>query len=89
MPDFSLSVKEFEAAIASYDDGNNPRVRELAAESHARLGLIYRLTGDLPRALENYQIAADLLSDIPERQAQFQDRADEIEKILLETTPTN
>lgn len=89
LPDFSLSVKEFEAAIASYDDGNNPRVRELAAESHARLGLIYRLTGDLPRALENYQIAADLLSDIPERQAQFQDRADEIEKILLETTPTN
>lgn len=89
LPDFSSSVKEFEAVIASYDDGNNPRVRELAAESHARLGLIYRLTGDLPRALENYQIAADLLSDIPERQAQFQERVDELEKILSEPTPTN
>jgi tetratricopeptide (TPR) repeat protein len=88
LPDFSLSVKEFEAVIASYDDGNNPRVRELVAESHARLGLIYRLTGDQPHALENYQIAVDLLDDIPERQAQFQERADEIEKLLLESTPT-
>lgn len=89
LPDFSSSVKEFEAVIASYNDGNNPRVRELAAESHARLGLIYRLTGDLPRALENYQIAVDLLADIPERQAQFQERADEIEKTLSQSTPTN
>ena len=89
LPDFSSAVTEFEAVIASYDDGNNPRVRELAAESHARLGLIYRLTGDLPRALENYQIAADLLPDIPERQAQFQERVDELEKMLSEPTPTN
>ncbi len=89
LPDFSSSVKEFEAVIASYDDGNNPRVRELAAESHARLGLIYRLTGDLPRALENYKTAVDLLADIPERQAQFQIRTNEIEKILSESTPIN
>lgn len=89
LPDFSLSVKEFEAVIISYDEGKNPRVRELAAESHARLGLIYRLTGDLPHALENYQIAVDLLADIPERQAQFQERADELEKLLSEPTPIN
>ncbi|MBK8784710.1 MAG: hypothetical protein IPO22_23595 [Anaerolineales bacterium] len=89
LPDFSLSVKEFEAVIASYDDGNNLHVRELAGESYARLGLIYRLTGDLPRALENYQTAADLLADIPERQAQFQDRADEIRESLNQTDTTN
>jgi tetratricopeptide (TPR) repeat protein len=89
LPDFSSAIKEFEAVIAFYDGGNNPRVRELAAESYARLGLIYRLTGDLPRALENYKTAVDLLADIPERQAQFQVRADEIEKLLSESTPTN
>lgn len=87
LPDFSLSIKEFAAVIASYDDGNNPRVRELAAESYARLGLIYRLTGDLPRALENYQIAVDLLADIPERQAQFQERADEIQRQITQSSP--
>lgn len=89
LPDFSSSVKEFEAVIASYGNGKNPRVRELAGESHARLGLIYRLTGDLPRALENYKTAVDILADNPERQAQFQDRANEIEKLLSESTPTN
>lgn len=88
LPDFSLAAAEFEAVIASYDGGKNPRVRELAAESHARLGLIYRLIGDLPRALEHYQIAANLLPDIPARQAQFQKQAEALKELIAQPTST-
>ena len=33
---YDLAYEEFQQVIAAYDDGANPRVRELAAESHAR-----------------------------------------------------
>lgn len=82
LDDFSLAIKEFEQVIINYGDGDNPRIYELAAESHARLGLIYQLTDNLSKAVEEYQIAANLLPTIPERQTLYQKRADEIQKLI-------
>jgi len=87
LPNFNASIQEFNAVIEDYADGGNPRVRELAAEAHARLGLIYQLSGDLPQAAANYRIAADLLPDIPDRQTQFRTRADEIQQMISQPTP--
>lgn len=78
LPSYDLAFEEFQQVVAAFDNGTNPRVRELAAESHARLGLIYQLTGNLSSAADEYQLAANLLFDIPERQALYQNRADEI-----------
>ena len=80
LADFSKAMEEFQQVIMAYNDGANPRVRELAAESHARLGLICNLTGDLLAAANEYQMAADLLADIPERQALYQERANELKQ---------
>lgn len=79
---FDLAIKEFEQVIQNYGDGANPRIYELAAESHARLGLIYQLTDNFTKAAEEYQTAANLLPDIPERQVLYQKRADEIQKLI-------
>lgn len=87
LADFSLAVSEFEQVIAAYDNGGNPRIRELAAESYARLGLINRLMNNLPEAVGNYQKAAELLPDIPDRQKLYQERADEIQQTITQPTP--
>lgn len=76
--DFSSAVTEFQAVIDEYADGKNPRVRILAAESHARLGLIQSITGNQSTAYQEYEKAAALLYDDPERQALYQKRADEL-----------
>jgi len=81
LPDFNLALREFEQVIEAYDDGKNARVRELAGESHARMGLIYNMTGNLPAAAQQYQIAADLLVDIPGRSELYRNRAKELSKI--------
>ena len=86
LPDYELAFDEFQKVITAYD-GKNPSIRELAAESHARLGLIYHLSGDLPKAADEYQNAADLLYDIPERQALYQKRADELRQQVEQTKP--
>jgi tetratricopeptide (TPR) repeat protein len=78
LPNFDLAIAEFQAVISTYDNGANPRVYEFAGESHARLGLIYQLTSELVEAANEYQMAADILKDIPERQQLYQKRADEI-----------
>jgi tetratricopeptide (TPR) repeat protein len=72
------AVREFEMVIAYYADGENPRVRELAAESHARLGLIYASMGQKKSAIQEYQMAAALLFDVPERQHLYEERAMEL-----------
>lgn len=82
LPNFDLAVTEFQAVISAYNNGANPRVYEFAGESHARLGLIYQLTGKLVEAANEYQMAADILKDIPERQQLYQKRADEINNQL-------
>jgi tetratricopeptide (TPR) repeat protein len=66
---FERALAEFALVIDEYGDGENPRVRELAAESHARIGLIYVLSGQPESALEEYQIAVSLLDDNVERKS--------------------
>jgi len=83
----SNAVEEFQIVIADYGDGKNPRIRELVAESHARLGLIYDLSGYSKDAAQEYQLAADLLFDNPERQKQYQERAQELSTGIIATTP--
>jgi tetratricopeptide (TPR) repeat protein len=76
---------EFQLVVQAYGDGKNPRVQELAAEAHARLGLIYRLLNKNDQALIEYQAAADLLTDYPERQAVYATR---VADLSIGLTPT-
>lgn len=87
--DLSLNkaVDEFQIVVTNYGNGKNPRIRELAAESHARLGLINDLSGYSNDAAEEYQLAAELLFDNPERQKQYQERAQELSAGTTTTTP--
>lgn len=76
--DIQKAVDEFQYVITEFGDGENPRIRELAAESHARMGLIYEFSGYPEDAAREYQIAADLLFDYPDEQQKYQKRADEL-----------
>jgi tetratricopeptide (TPR) repeat protein len=84
---FDAAVAEFEIVISDYSDGANPRVRELAAEVHARLGLIADLSGYPAQAADEYEAAAALLYDNPDRQAQYSKRAAELSKLTPLPTP--
>jgi len=79
---FDPAIAEFKAVIEEYAGGSNPRVTELAAESHARLGLIYDLSGRPDLAVESYQTAALLLRDNPDRRYLYEERA----RAILENT---
>lgn len=81
------AVDEFQIVISDYGSGENPRVREIAAESHARLGLINDFSGYLSDAAQEYQLAADLLFDNPDRQKQYQKRAHELSAGFSSPTP--
>lgn len=76
---YALATSEFEQVIADYDNGANPRVKERAAEAYARLGLILSLTGDNEKAIRNYQTAAEMTADNPERQAIFLERIQKLQ----------
>jgi len=65
---FDAAIAEFEAVIAAYNDGDNPRVREQAAESHARLGLIYCFLGEDTASITEYELSVLLLPESPDRQ---------------------
>ncbi len=81
---FDQTMAEFNAVIDLYNDGENPRIQELAAESHGRLGLIYNFVGDNEQAIMHYRLAASLAGENPERKAIFENRANEIEKQIDE-----
>lgn len=72
------AIQEFTDVIDDYGDGENPRVRELAAEAHARLGLIYDLNGNRDAAIDEYEAAVSLLDDVPDRQRLYEDRLREL-----------
>lgn len=55
-----LAIEQFNTIIATYDDGANPRVQELAAEAHARLALIAWRDSDLDTAISEYTAAINL-----------------------------
>ena len=74
---FAPAIEKFNAVIAEYGNGSNPRVQELAAEAHARLGLVYKLTGNYRQAAAEYEDAAKLLPTNPQRQSQYTERARE------------
>ena len=57
----SLAIHAFQAVIQDYGDGTNPRVRELAAYAHARLGLIHRQTAQFEAAIPEYERALELM----------------------------
>lgn len=73
------AIREFTAVIDDYGDGENPRVVELAAEAHARLGLIYIMRGDVFGAIAEYEKAVELLSHVPERQRLYKERIRELQ----------
>jgi tetratricopeptide (TPR) repeat protein len=68
---FEPALSEFTKVIRAYGDGTNPRIKEWAAESHARIGLIYSLVGNIDGAIQEYKNAANLLEEYPERQKLF------------------
>lgn len=81
---FAPAFDEFQQVILAYGDGKNPRLREMTADAHARLGAIYLLKNKLDLALGEYQMAAALIEDNPERQQTYNDR---VANILATLTP--
>jgi tetratricopeptide (TPR) repeat protein len=81
---YALARTEYLAVIEAYADGQNPRLKEVTAESHARLGAIYLVEGEKLQAVEEYQIAINLLADYPERSQVYEER---IQSLLLTLTP--
>ncbi len=76
---YTLATSEFEQVIADYGNGENPRVKERAAEAYARLGLILALGGSTEEAIQSYQTAAEMTADNPERQAIFLERIQKLQ----------
>jgi tetratricopeptide (TPR) repeat protein len=76
---------EFQRVINDFGEGKNPRIQELAAEAHGRLALIYRWVGENDKAVQEYDIAANLLSRYPDRQKVFLKRKADI--VILIATP--
>lgn len=72
LPDYSNATNEFFIVISDYGDGSNPRIRERAAEAHARLGLINSIQNRKDEAITEYQIAIEL-SRNPDRIKLFEE----------------
>jgi tetratricopeptide (TPR) repeat protein len=76
------AITEFREVIKDYGDGTNPRLQELAAEAHARLGLALDLFGQPTQAASEYQQASKLVINDLDRQKLYQDRADALRGII-------
>lgn len=74
---YDQAVAEFNQVIDAYRGGENPRIKERAAEAHARLGLIHSLSGDNSAAINEYQTALQMTED-PQRKQIFRDRIDQL-----------
>lgn len=59
----ALAQRSFMEVLGFYDGGNNPRLQEMASETHARLGIIARQQNDLTVAVSEYTIARDLATN--------------------------
>ncbi len=75
--DFEPALNEFKIVISEYGEGANPRLKDRAAEAHARIGLIYALEGKLDFAVGEYQTALELTAD-PKRKQIFEDRLNQL-----------
>ena len=78
---YEPALVNFYKVIEVYSDGANPRIQERAAESHARIGLIHSLEGEIKEAIKEYQVAVDLLEEYPERQKLFKERIEKLSNI--------
>jgi tetratricopeptide (TPR) repeat protein len=83
---FDPAITKFESVIEDYADGENPRVIELAAESYARLALIYDLSDHPDLAVKNYEAAAELSEGNPERHKLYRKRAESIKESVNSTS---
>lgn len=81
-PLVNQAAVEFNAVISAYNSQENQTLRQLAAESYARLGLLHRLSGNNVEALAAYETAVSLLYDNLERKTIYQERVDELKAIL-------
>jgi tetratricopeptide (TPR) repeat protein len=75
---YDNAISEFQKVIDGYAVGQNPRLKERAAEAHARLGLIYLNLNNPTAAVQEYQAAIEMLADHPDRQEVFRQRIGEI-----------
>ena len=79
---------ELQRVIDDYGNGANPRVREMAGEAHALLGLIYGQCGgseNVRLAIQEYEAAITLLPDRPDRSAFYQGVVDKLSASLVES----
>ncbi len=79
--DYGRAVDEWRQVIQAYGKGANPRIRELAAEAHGRIALVYSLMDNHQQASKEYEKAAGLLEDNPERQELFIGRAEQMKQL--------
>jgi len=63
-PDFSNAAAEFEKVVSAYQKSPGPTLKELAAEAHARLGLIYRLEDQTQESISQYKLAISLSDNL-------------------------
>ncbi len=64
------ALANFQAVLDHYGEGKNPRVQELAAEAHARIGLVRRQQEQPNAAIQDFE-AALKLSTIPSRRGLY------------------
>jgi tetratricopeptide (TPR) repeat protein len=77
-PSFDDAVEKFSTVIQAYAKPGNQHLKQIAAESHARLGYIYALFDELQeKAAQEYGLAAGLTDD-PQRRDEYQQREKEI-----------
>jgi tetratricopeptide (TPR) repeat protein len=72
------AINEFKEVIRLFEEEGEVATRELAAEAHARLGLIYFEAGLDDRAVTEYETAVSLLFDDPERRAIYEERVQQL-----------
>jgi len=83
---FAPAAARFQAVIDSYEREQSPVLREVASEAYARLGLIYRLSGEYQRSGAAYRQAAILATD--EKRAELYNRVAGVVEAIPEVTGT-
>lgn len=79
---FDPAITEFQSVVQEYGNGKNIYVKELAAEAHARLGLIYALSGHPTTAIQEYEEAVKLLDEYPDRKNMYLERITKLREKL-------
>jgi len=75
------ALESFRFVIDAYGDGTNSRIQELASESHARIGLVYRQKDELSNALKEFDLARQLATSPSRRGLHWMTVADLHQKL--------